>query len=188
MPVRHQCVNVMNSRRHAFTLIELLVVLAIIGILAGLLFPAVNGAIDSARRAQAKNDVVQIATAITAYETEYGRLPLPAKTVVDGDLVRALIGLAGNTNNPRQIVFIEVGQRKPTNAPAGKGGKSGTNDSGNFVDPWGFPYNIAMDGDYNNSITGAGTNSQTLRKKVAVWNVPQGNEGQKKRRAVVSWE
>jgi len=176
----------MNSRRNAFTLIELLVVIAIIGILAGLLFPAVNGAIDSARRTQAKNDVVQIATAITAYETEYGRLPLPAKTEVDGDLVRALIGLAGNTNNPRQIVFIEVGERKPATAPAGKGGKSGTNASGNFVDPWGFPYNIAMDGDYNNSITGAGTNSQTLRKKVAVWNVPTGKKAS--RQYVTSWE
>ncbi len=58
-----------------FTIIELLVVVAIIGVLMSLLFPAVQGALDSAKKAQAKNDAMQIATAIVAYDTEYGRLP-----------------------------------------------------------------------------------------------------------------
>lgn len=176
----------MNSRKHAFTLIELLVVIAIIGILAGLLFPAVNGALESARKAQAKNDVTQIATAVTAFETEYGRLPWPTKTTVDSDLVAALIGTANNTNNPRQIVFIEVGERKPVGGAVGKAGKSGTNSSG-FVDPWGNLYQIKMDDNYDNQITGAGTNnSQTLRKKVAVWNAPAGAKASKQ--YVTSWE
>jgi len=184
----------MNSRRNAFTLIELLVVIAIIGILAGLLFPAVNGAIDSARRAQAKNDVVQIATAITAYETEYGRLPTTGANDSPQDvnlaLVQTLTGITTN-NNPRKIVFIEVQERKPN--IVGKGGKSGTNSSGNFVDPWGGQYRVAMDGNYDNTIASAGAapgpNASGLRKKVTVWNIPQGkDDGQKKRRAVVSWE
>jgi prepilin-type N-terminal cleavage/methylation domain-containing protein len=172
----------MRSSR-AFTLIELLVVIAIIGILASLLFPAVNGAIDSARKAQAKNDVVQIATAVTAYETEYGRLPLPTKTSVDTELVNVLIGVSTN-DNPRRIVFMEV--------TAAKRGKSGTNSSG-FVDPWSTnqPYRIAMDEDYDNEID-AGTNSQPLRKRVGVWNDPstQSNvsAGQRARRYVTSWE
>ncbi|MFM8981956.1 MAG: type II secretion system protein, partial [Spartobacteria bacterium] len=55
-----------------FTLIELLVVISIIAVLAALAFPAVNGAMDSARKARAKSDVAQIATAVVAYETEYG--------------------------------------------------------------------------------------------------------------------
>ncbi len=183
----------MNSRRHAFTLIELLVVIAIIGILAGLLFPAVNGAIDSARRAQAKNDVVQIATAITAYETEYGKLPGSGTTDttqnVDTDLINTLSGITTN-NNPRKIVFIEVQERKPD--IVGKGGKSGTNASG-FVDPWGGQYVVRLDLGYDNSLSSVGAapgpQPSTLRKKVAVWNLPQGkDDGQKKRRAVASWE
>jgi prepilin-type N-terminal cleavage/methylation domain-containing protein len=174
----------MNSHRSAFTLIELLVVIAIIGILASLLFPAVQGALDSARKAQAKNDVVQIATAVTAYETEYGRLPTNV-TTVNSTLVRILTG-QDDTGNPRKIVFMEVAERKPSNAPAGKAGKSGTNSSGDFVDPWGFSYAIALDSDYDNTITSAGTNNQTLRKKVAVWNVPTGANAS--RRYVTSWE
>jgi type II secretory pathway pseudopilin PulG len=64
------------TRRHsAFTLIKLLVVIAIIPVLAGLAFPAFNGAIDAAKKAKAKNDVVQIASAIRFYQTEYGKLP-----------------------------------------------------------------------------------------------------------------
>ena len=59
-----------------FTLIEILVVLAIVGVLAGLLFPAVTGALGSAKKAKAKNDVVQLALAVKAYEAQYGRLPV----------------------------------------------------------------------------------------------------------------
>jgi len=166
----------MKSSR-AFTLIELLIVIAIIGILMSLLFPAVNSAINAARKAQARNDAVQIAIAITAYETEYGRLPLAANTSVNTDLVSALIGTPGNTNNLRQIVFLEVAARKP-DIP-GKGGKSGTNSSG-FVDPWGNLYQIVMDTDYDNRInvtagkeSAAGSDTVTgLIKKVGVFNFP----------------
>jgi prepilin-type N-terminal cleavage/methylation domain-containing protein len=172
----------MKSSR-AFTLIELLIVIAILGILMALLFPAVDGALQSARKAQAKNDVVQIATAITAYETEYGRLPLPSKTTVDSELVAVLVGGSGNTNNPRQITFLEVQTAKKN--------KSGTNGSG-FVDPWGSLYKIKFDDDYDNRISGAGTNNASVMKKVAVWNDPSthtnGSTAQKNKRYVNSWE
>lgn len=183
----------LSPRKSAFTLIELLIVIAIIGILMSLLFPAVNSAIDAARKAQAKNDVVQIATAITAYETEYGRLPgTGANDVtqnIDTTLVETLAGISTN-NNPRRIVFLEVQARKPD--IVGKGGKSGTNSSG-FVDPWGGQYVIRLDLDYDNSMTGVGAapgpTAPSLRRKVAVWNIAQGkDDNEKKRRSVGSWE
>lgn len=175
----------MTSSKKAFTLIELLIVIAILGILMSLLFPAVNSAIDSARKAQAKNDVTQIATAVVAYEAEYGRLPLPNSTSVDSALINVLTGV-DNVNNPRKIAFLEV---QPL-----KRGKSGTNGSG-FMDPWTLisspnkttPYAIAMDGDYDNTISvatnGAASGGTTLRKKVGVWNVDSNT-----RRQVRSWD
>src|SRR6266487_1220592 len=73
------------TRRNAFTLIELLVVISIIAILIGLLFPALRGVQEQARRTQAKNDLAQIVTAINAYYTEYGKYPvdLPAGNTTD---------------------------------------------------------------------------------------------------------
>jgi prepilin-type N-terminal cleavage/methylation domain-containing protein len=54
------------TRRAAFTLVELLVVIAIIGILVALLLPAVQAAREAARRASCKNNLKQLALAITA--------------------------------------------------------------------------------------------------------------------------
>jgi len=169
------------SENSAFTLIELLVVIAIIGILMSLLFPAVNSVIDAAKKAQAKNDVTQIATAVIAYETEYGKLPntslVPVK--VADDWLKALGGSNVSSLNPRQIVFIEL--------QGAKKAKSGTNSSGEFVDPWGTNYYAAFDDDYNNHVsvsTNGGTSGDTdIIKKVGVWNNTTNS-----RRQVRSWE
>lgn len=153
--------------RAGFTLIELLVVISIIAILASLAFPAVNGAIDSARKAQAKNAVVQIAVAVSAYEMEYGKLPTNTGGTVNPTFINILAGL-NDTENPRKIVFLET--------QAWKKGKGGTNTAG-FCDPWNSstPYSIALDVGYSNQISvstnGGAPGAVELRKKVGVWNV-----------------
>jgi prepilin-type N-terminal cleavage/methylation domain-containing protein len=153
----------LDSKRRvaAFTLIELLVVISIIAILAGLAFPAVNGAINSARKAQARNDVQQIVAAVKAFQAEYGRMPT---TTAPGDpsdeqgdafhdqatsdvVIRILMnGETGTAKlNSKGTVFLEAKATKTK-----KGGVDLTDFK--FYDPWGTPYAIKLDNNYTGKI------------------------------------
>lgn len=63
------------GRSLAFTLVELLVVIAIIVILMGLLLAAVPAVKEAARKAEARNTVNMVTTAVNSYYTEYARFP-----------------------------------------------------------------------------------------------------------------
>jgi prepilin-type N-terminal cleavage/methylation domain-containing protein len=68
-----------KERRFAFTLVELLVVIAIIGILIGLLLPAINAAREAGRRAQCINHLKQLSLAMVNFDSTRGGFP-PAAT------------------------------------------------------------------------------------------------------------
>ncbi|MEO5719540.1 MAG: type II secretion system protein GspG [Chthoniobacterales bacterium] len=161
--------------RGGFTLIELLVVITIIAILMGLLFPAFKGVQDQAKRTQAKNDVTQIVTAVNAYYTEYGKMPVddskqgfdtlvgdPGGTY-DNAFVFNILRAIDDTNwnitnkyNPKQIVFFNGSDAKSaTNPRSGFASQDATVNGvaikkGALVDPWGGEYLVSVDADYDN--------------------------------------
>lgn len=68
----------MNCHRRAFTLVELLTVIAIVGVLAALIFAGVGAARQSAQRAGGVSSLRQIGAAIELYAQEHdARLPGP---------------------------------------------------------------------------------------------------------------
>jgi len=67
----------MNRKRDGFTLIELLVVIAIIGVLAGLLLPALSRAREKARQVDCMNNLKQIYLAAVLYGDDHDDLICP---------------------------------------------------------------------------------------------------------------
>lgn len=78
------------SRHRGFTLLELLAVIAIIGLLAALIFPAVGAARRAAQGARTKVQFLQWAAAIESFRSEYGHYPtFDASHLVNGGAASA---------------------------------------------------------------------------------------------------
>jgi prepilin-type N-terminal cleavage/methylation domain-containing protein len=159
-PSRAKAGSAFSIRVAAFTLIELLVVLAIIALLLRLAFPAFQGVQNQAKKAQARNDLAQIVAAVNAYYAEYGKYPLAPATPADTtygatptneQLFNELRSVAA-TQNPRRIVFLSPPDAKDANNPRA-GISVAPASAGQYFDPWGKPYLIRIDTDYDNQVS-----------------------------------
>ncbi len=64
-----------RRRRRGFTLIELLVVISIIGVLVGLLLPAIGAAREAGRRAQCQSNMHNVTLGILGYVNQRNVFP-----------------------------------------------------------------------------------------------------------------
>ena len=199
---KHEC---RISKEGSFTLLELLVVIGVIAVLAGLLLPATETVLERAKKVQAKNDLIQIVTAVNAFYTEYGQYPLvgivttPDTTYgAGGSNSGALLNeLRAKTNslNTRQIIFISPPEDATQTNPKGKIGSDGQ-----FHDPWANVYVIRIDGDYDGEVanpynSNAGAGPANIRQGVIAWSIGKDTQiGNKNDKSftnsddVISWQ
>jgi type II secretory pathway pseudopilin PulG len=93
--------------------VELLVVISIIGLLAGLGLPAINGAIQAGKKAEVAAMAESIKTAVNAFYAEYSQYPTNASGQTYAITSSEFLGIMStttNTNggNTRGIAFLEV--------------------------------------------------------------------------------
>jgi len=129
----------------------------IIGILAGLLFPAASSALAIAEKATTENTAYNLKNSIAAYFTEYRKYPGTTKgedATYDsvGPEMAALLAEGDNPLNPRRIAFFSGKQATPYGDGGWKKGIHLNGDNSGLYDPWGTPYRITMDSDYNSQV------------------------------------
>lgn len=160
-----------SRARRGFTLVELLVVIAIISVLAAAGFAAANGAMTRAKKASASATAVGLQEAIKQFTNTYGYLPEVGNSGgamdvqvntnnADGqELLRILLGKENpggganaNVQNTRGINFFEVKEAKEGVKRDGLLYASDKTSILGLYDPFGNPFVVVLDTDYNDTI------------------------------------
>lgn len=164
------------KRKQGFTLIEMLMVITIMFVLIALLVPAVKVAIKTARKVEAKANLMSVEVAWRSYFDDYSIWPdfnggmgisvseNTVGVVMDKDIVSLLTG-DDKRCNPKARSYIE----RPTRVDK----------DGNMVDIWDRKMMFMLDMNYDNTtVIQLHSEKITIPKRVAVWFTGKSSDGQ----------
>jgi type II secretory pathway pseudopilin PulG len=93
------------------------VVISIIGLLAGLGLPAINGAIQAGKKAEVSAMAESIKTAVNAFYAEYSAYPSNTSGKTDANFLSLMSTTNTNGGNYRGIAFLEVPPKFTNSTP-----------------------------------------------------------------------
>jgi len=100
-------------KNKAFTLVELLVVISIIGLLAGLAVPAINGALKKAKSGACMANLRQIGLGLITYAAESSAGTFPQSSGQEAAWATELGKYINTTTKSKKSIFVCPGCEKP---------------------------------------------------------------------------
>jgi hypothetical protein len=124
------------------------------------LLPAISQARVAAQEAEARVIAKSIEGAVLSYLNSYGKFPEgngPSdKAYTAGNKALAEVLLAENdTLNPKKVLFLEISESSIDTV------------TGDIVDPWGDPFKVIVDSNFDGTCDGAPAGG--ANHKVVVW-------------------
>jgi len=156
---------------------EILFVLSLFLITASVIVPVWLDSQQRLRSVQSYSDIRLLIEASSSFNREYRLWPVhdaPARgdarygdRIANAGVMRILMaidgpGNPGHRNNPNQIDFLELASADSTTLRL--------NDLGEVIDPWGNPYQMVFDSNYDNICTIANSiHGSVMGEGVAIW-------------------